>query len=145
MEDYEYSKEFPPDSDNVEFSPDEIEKIKRLFHGYKQDLQDNPRLIIPLASEIFNEMVAACELVVKEFSGKIKAKVDYSNYEATIEMWCGYVEFQQGEFMDVLHLLSENAKFIRFTPLVTGELYVQISMPYFVSAKTLLEMGGDSV
>ena len=70
---------------------------------------------------------------MKEFSGRLKAKIDYSFFTATIEIWCCYVEFQRGEFMSILREISNHAISVRFTLLTSGDLHIEIVMPYFAS------------
>ena len=41
--------------------------------------------------------------------------------------------------MSILRELSHRAIFIRFIPLTSGYLHIEIEMPYFVSAQELME------
>lgn len=136
MENYEYNKVFPFNiEDEDDSSPDEVERIKAFLRSYEKNLRNKPRFVLPLAPTIFEETVAACEQIVKEFCGKLKAKIDYSSFSATIEMWCCYVEFAHDEFMSILQLISTFATSIRFEPLTSGDLYILIQMPYFMTLK----------
>ena len=136
MENYEYSKVYPFDAeDEDDFSPDEAERIVEFIHERERELKANPRFVHPAAPAVFERTVAACEQIVKEFRGRLKAKIDYSSYSATIEMWCCYVDFDRGEFMSTLHYISKYAFTIRFEPLTSGELHIFIEMPYFISSK----------
>lgn len=98
MENFEYSRTFPSENEDDDFSPDELEELANLVDIYEKSLMDKPRFLLPQAPKIFEKTVKACEEVAREFSGKIKAKIDYSNFTATIELWCCYVEFEYGEF-----------------------------------------------
>ena len=135
MENYEYNRVFPFEYEEDE-EPDSREKedIINYIQECKRDLVERPRFLLPGAPVLFEETIANCELIVKEFSGRIKAKIDYSEYTATIELWCLYVDFDRGEFMSILHEITNIALSIRFTPLTTGELHIKIWMPYFLSA-----------
>ena len=133
MENFEYSRTFPSENEDDDFSPDELEELANLVDIYEKSLMDKPRFILPQAPEIFEKTVEACEEVAREFSGRIKAKIDYSFYTATIELWCCYVEFEYGEFLSVLQEISHHALSVRFTPLESGDLHIEIMMPYFVS------------
>ena len=136
MENYEYSKVYPFDADDEDgIPPDEAERIMGFIHEQERDWITNPRFVLPAAPVIFEKTVAACEQIVKEFRGRLKAKIDYSSYSATIEMWCCYVDFDRGEFMSTLHYISKYAFTIRFEPLTSGELHIFIEMPYFISSK----------
>ena len=136
MENFEYCKVFPSEGgDADELDPGEAETIKNFLHSYERELRDSPQFLLPYAPTIFEKTVAACERIAKEFSGRLKAKIDYSFFTATIEVWCCYVEFQRGEFMNVLREISNYAESVRFTPLTSGELHMEIVMPYFVSAR----------
>ena len=138
MENFEYSKVFPPDSiDADEHDSGKAETMENLLNTYESAVRDNPHFLIPHAPAIFEKTVADCEQIAKEFSGRIKASIDYSHFSATIELWLCYVEFMHGEFMNVLHEISLFAKFVRFTPLTSGDLHIEIEMPYFVSAAVL--------
>lgn len=140
MENYEYSKVYPFDAeDKNDISPDEAERITGLIHEQERDLKTNPRFLHPVAPIVFERTVAACEQIVKEFCGKLKAKIDYSSYSATIEMWCCYVDFDRGEFMSTLQYISKYAFSIRFEPLTSGELHISIEMPYFISSRNFEE------
>ena len=144
MENYEYNRIFPLESeDDVDPDPDEAESIKRFLHGYERDLTSTPRFLLPLAPEIFRKTVVECEKIAKEFSGRIKAKIDYSLFTATIELWCCYVEFTSREFMNILHKITHYAISVRFTPLTSGDLHIEILMPYFVSAQIIEEIDPD--
>ena len=140
MEDFEYSQSFPFECEDTDPGSEDAEDLKEFLHLYEKDLKNNPRLVLPFAPSIFEKTVASCELIAKEFGGKIKAKIDYTFYTATIEMWLCYVEFNRGEFMSTLHELAHCALSVRMTPLVTGELHIEIQIPYFVSSKDLLAL-----
>ena len=136
MENYEYSKVFPYEDDEADVpDPGEAETIENLLNLYESKRNDRPHFLLPYAPAIFEKTVVACEQVAKEFSGKLKAKIDYSRFTATIELWCCYVEFERGEFLSVLHEISHYAISVRFTPLASGDLHVEILMPYFVSVQ----------
>lgn len=138
MEDFEYRKEFPQKVvEAVDYSPDEKDEMTDLLQRYERFLKEEPRVVLPFAPALFEKTIADCERIAEEFYGRIKAKIDYSFYTATIEIWCCYAEFMTGEFMSVLHQLSHTALSVRFTPLSTGELHIHIMMPYFVSVKDL--------
>ena len=140
MENFEYSKVFPFEGEDADvFDPIKAETIENLLNLYESRLKDRPRFLLPYAPKIFEKTVVACERVAKEFSGKFKAKIDYSCFTATIELWCCYVEFVCGEFMSILHEISRHAISVRFTPLISGDLHVEILMPYFASAQDLEE------
>ena len=118
MENYEYNKAYPFDSEDMDIAPDEVEDIRKILHHHGQ------------------EPAPASEQIAEEFSGRIKAKIDYENYTASIEIWCCYVEFAHGKFMSILHEISQYAMLIRFEPLTSGDLHIEILMPYFVSASS---------
>ena len=132
MENYEYNKAYPFDSEDMDIAPDEVEDIRKILHHHEQDLKNNPRFLLPFAPALFEKAVADCEQIAEEFSGRIKAKIDYSAYNASIEIWCCYVEFAHGKFMSILHEISQYAMLIRFEPLTSGDLHIEILMPYFV-------------
>ena len=141
MENFEYSKAFPAEGgDADELDLGEAETIKDFIHTHERELKDSSRFLLPYAPAIYEKVVAACERIAKEFSGRLKAKIDYSFFTATIEVWCCYVEFQRGEFMSVLQEVSNHAVSIRFTPLTSGDLHIEIEMPYFVSARKLKDI-----
>lgn len=140
MENFEYYKAFPSNTEGTgELTPGEKETMKILLEKYEGELRDKPRVILPFAPAVFEKTVAACERVAEEFSGSIRATIDYSYFAAAIELRCCYVEFMRGEFMGILHELSRLALSIRFTPLTSGDLHVEIRMPYFAAAQKSLE------
>ena len=142
MENYEYSKTFSPSAEeDIDRGSTEAKEILNLIHAHERDLIEHPKFLIPFAPKIFEETVAKCELIVKEFSGKIKAEVNYSTYEATIDLWCVYVDFDRGEFMEILHDITHKALSIRFEPLTSGDLHIRIYMPYFILARMKNEEG----
>ena len=140
MENFEYSKTFPSkvgDADNLAY--DEAEAIRNFLLNYERELKDTPQFLLPYAPAIFEKTLADCEQIAEEFGGRIKAKIDYSFFSATIELWCPYVEFAREEFMSILHEIALLAISVRFTPLTSGELHIAIQMPYFASARDLAE------
>lgn len=139
MENFEYDRTFPLECEDIENDPDDAEELRGSLYSYERDLRNDPRFVLPLAPSIFEKLVASCELIAKEFGGRIKAKIDYSFYTATIELWLCYVEFNRGEFMSILHQISHCASSVHMTPLTNGDLHIEISIPYFVSAKDLVE------
>ena len=141
MENFEYSKMFTAenqDDDNVD--RDIADTLEDYLHSHERKMQSDPHFLLPFAPAIFEKAVADCERIAKEFSGSIKAKIDYTHFTATIELCCCYVEFETGEFMSVLHGISHFAKSVRFTPLISGKLSIEIEMAYFVSAQDLLKL-----
>ena len=136
MENFEYSKAFPSENEaDNDIDSNKAEAIKVFLRKYERELRDSPRFLLPYAPTLFEKAVAACERIAKEFSGRLKAKIDYSFFTATIEVWCCYVEFQRGEFMSVLREISNHAISVRFTPLTSGDLHIEIVMPYFASVQ----------
>lgn len=136
MENFEYYRVFPSESEEADdLSLSEAETFENLIIIYENEILKKPRLLLPFAPVLFEKTVLACEQIAKEFSGKIRAKIDYTFFSATIELWCCYVEFVRGEFMSILHEISRHALSVRFTPLTSGELHIEILMPYFVSAQ----------
>lgn len=140
MENYEYNKTFQSvDELPIDSIPNTDKDIKDFLLTYETYLKSTPHFIIPSAPQLFQQAIANCEQIAKEFSGRLKAKIDYNHFKATIELWCCYVEFEQGEFMSILQSLSHQAKSICFTPLTSGDLHIEIEMPYFMSAQILEE------
>ena len=45
------------------------------------------------------------------------------------------IEFMRGEFMGTLQQISHHALSVCFTPHTSGDLHVEIRMPYFVAAQ----------
>lgn len=90
-----------------------------------------PHVVNKIDAAEFYRMVAACNRIAKEFSGKLKATVDFKCYEANITMECVYVDFVVGEFMGILRNMAAKAFQVRFEPLTSGFLRISILMPYF--------------
>ena len=110
MENFEYNKVFPSENEaGNDIDPNKAETIKDFLRKYERELRDSPRFLLPYAPAIFEKTITACEQIAKEFSGRLKAKIDYSFFSATIEVWCCYVEFQRGDFMSVLREISNHA------------------------------------
>lgn len=135
MENFEYSKSFPFADENDDASAaDEFERIKAFLRNRQEEARHIPRFIIPGAPAIFEEMTAAWELVAKESGGRLGAKIDYTSYDATIEVWCDEVEFYSDIFMGILRGTTKASLSISFEPLASGELHIEIRMPYFTQA-----------
>lgn len=135
MENFEYEKEFAIENEEEVVDREGTGNIESFLCSYEEALVNKPHFLHPLAPAIFKKAVEDCEQIAKAFSGRIKAKIDYTRFTATIELWCCYVEFDRGEFMSILHEISHIAKSIRFTPLTSGDLHIEILMPYFVSSQ----------
>lgn len=103
--------------------------------AFQEHLHSLPFVVNEKAATEFDKMANACDKIAKEFSGTLKATVDYKNHEANIVMECVYVEFRVGEFMDTLREIAAKALQVDFQPLTSGFLRVYISMPYFSFAK----------
>ena len=93
-----------------------------------------PHTVDKRAAASFDRMVLLCDSIAKEFSGKLKAVVDFEDYTATIELECVCIEFMQDEFMSGLKYMTETALHISFYPLTSGFLRLTLSMPYFTTA-----------
>lgn len=138
MENYEYNKTFRfEDKSVIDLASDNVEDIAVFLNNYENKMRKKPRYLHPFAHAIFEKTILDCEKIAEEFSGRIKAQIDYSRFTATIELWCCYVEFGQGEFMNILHRISIIANSVRFTPLTSGDLHIEIEMPYFVSSQDI--------
>ena len=136
MKNYEYFKTFKSESaDGLASNVDIRKAAKKEFLLYEQNLKNVPHTILPSAPELFEKTVAACEQIAEEFSGTIKATIDYTFFTATIELRMCYVEFMRGEFMGTLQQISHHALSVCFTPHTSGDLHVEIRMPYFVAAQ----------
>lgn len=99
MENFEYYRAFSSDSEESgELTTSEKKTMKILLDRYEKELRDKPRVILPFAPVMFEKTVAACERIAEEFSGSIKATIDYSYFAATIELWCCYVEIRMPYF-----------------------------------------------
>ena len=134
MENYVYEKKFPfPDDINWCDDPEEVEKLRRMIYDHRSDLPKRAYSVRPDAPALFAKTVEDCERIAETFAGRIKATINYSSFHAVIELWCCYVEFRNDEFMSTLHELSRHAASIVFMPLTSGDLHIQIEMPYFTS------------
>lgn len=142
IENYEYSVSFTTESEedeDLDCCEDEKRCFMELLYEYRECQKNNLYFVLPFAPALFEKTVADCEQVAKEFSGKLKAKIDYSCFTATIDLWLCYVEFKRGEFMSTLHNISHCASSIRMTPLTNGDLHIEILMPYFVFSRGSLK------
>lgn len=121
----------------MDTSPEFEEKLQSLFSTvqsalkYDDYLSRQPHIVTPGAETIFERMLAQCDKITKEFSGEIRAEINYSTYEASIVMLLPLVEFINNEFMSFLTELTHTASLIRFSPLTNGALRFEINMPYF--------------
>ncbi len=119
---------------NCERTPEDTALVRELLA--RLDREDRlPYVVVPSAAEQFDLLVDACSQIAKEFSGKLKAAVDYTRHSAQIELECLYMDFDQGEFMETLAALTTAAQSIRFRPLTSGLLRVEITLPYFLPIK----------
>ena len=119
----------------MEEREDELtQEMKEILERMRQAGPQKKRayIISPYAAARFEKTIEACDNMMKEFSGKLKATVDYESHHATIEMECVYIEFRAKEFMTYLHDMVTWAEWIEFCPLLSGFLRVSIGMPYFV-------------
>lgn len=107
------------------------EDWEELIHR-AEALQRLPHIVNPLAAARFDKAVKACDAIAKEFSGRIKAAVDFEIYEATIVLECAYIEFRHHEFMETLAALSLISQNIQITSTPSELFRIDISMPYFV-------------
>ena len=77
MENFEYSKVFPSEHEDAnDLAPSNAKIIKDFLHSYERELRGSPRFLLPYAPAIFEKTVVACEQIAKEFSGRLKAKID---------------------------------------------------------------------
>lgn len=90
-----------------------------------------PHTIDKQAADAFDQMVLLCDNVAKEFSGKLKAVVDFECHSATITLECFHIDFAVGEFMPVLKCMTTTALHVAFYPLTSGLLRMVLDMPYF--------------
>lgn len=135
MENYAYNKSFPFESRNgCASAAEEAERLENLILRRQEKRKRRAQLIIPGAPAIFEKSVAAWERVAQEYGGRISAKIDYTYYAATIEIWCSIAGFDSGKFMDVLHDITEAALSIYFTPLASGKPHIEMLLPYFIPA-----------
>ena len=133
MENFEYEREYPfPEGLGEDFEPGEAEAFREyLRRGRRQ--KNAVHLLIPHAPRLFQQTLGQCDKIAQAFCGKVKASVNYTDFTAVIELWCSYVDFDRGEFLNVLSLLSLSAASIRFLPLTSGDLYIRIELPYFLT------------
>lgn len=134
MKNFEYERRFENEG-SISLDPVETEVMGELLQMYESYLRSRPHFIHPSAPKVFKQTIADCERIAKAFSGRIKAKIDYTLFTATIELWCSHVEFDRGEFLCVLHEISHYAISIRFSTLTSGKLHIEIEMPYFIAAQ----------
>lgn len=118
---------------DTELQPEDKALVRRALAIYECQ-KELPFVTDREAAAEFDRMVEACDEMMKEFSGKLTAVVDYESHEASITMECVYVEFIIGEFMDTLLELVATATQIRFEPTVKDYLRISIDMPYFFPA-----------
>lgn len=119
---------------DVEITPETQTLVKKAL-AYREYIKTVPFTVNQRAAAVFNKMVAACDKIAKEFSGKLSATVDFEYHEALITIECVYVDFDVGEFMDTLLEMAARAYQVRFEPLTSGLLRISLSMPYFSGPK----------
>ena len=78
MKNYEYNIVFPPNIDegDDDLSPDEAERMIEFIHALEKEMKENPRFLIPFAPVIFKKTILACEQILKEFGGKLRAQIN---------------------------------------------------------------------
>ena len=132
MKNFVYTQEYPFTPDKGEDEDDEtmrhLVKVAQRYHSY---LVQMPKYINPVFSLNFAIMLSKCDQLAKAHWGKIRAEVDYKTYEATINVWTDFLEFNSGEFLDLLQSFALHSTSVLFQPLTTGKLKLMISMPYF--------------
>lgn len=126
-------------TDKLENTQEEQEPDKKKVAAMLQILlqHDNrikrlPHFIDPLAAAAFEDLAGDCDRMMKDFSGRWKAVIDFESYEAYIEIECVYLEFCTGEFMSTLQKLSTRSIHVFLAPLTSGFLRIHILMPYFI-------------
>lgn len=115
---------------DVEITPEDKVLMGKALE-YLEHIKTVPFVVNRRAAAEFDQMVADCDKIAKEFSGRLKAVVDYECHEASITLECVYVDFNVGEFMDILQSMAAKALQVRFEPLTSGLLRITIFMPYF--------------
>ncbi len=132
MENYVYEKAYPIREElEAAVRSDDKEEVAEYLRRCRRSKRKTAHLVIPPTPQIFERLIADCEMLVKEFCGKIRATIDYSAFSATIELWCDYVEFRDDEFLCILQRVAFYATTIRISPLATGTLHIWIDIPYF--------------
>lgn len=107
-------------------------QVMKDYHTYIESI---PHLANPIFVCHFNKMVAAFDLIAREFSGRLRATVDYSHFSAKIVLECVYIEFCHGEFIEILKRIASTALRINISVLNSGFLQIEVLMPYFIPLK----------
>lgn len=125
-------RDYTPDLKNMDDKVSlEDKALARIAEVCFQRMRTIPVTVDKKAAAQFIQMAEACDLIAKEFSGKLKAAVDFEYQEACITLECVYVEFKRDEFMGILQEIVKRACRVWFEPLTSGFLRVKIFMLYF--------------
>lgn len=68
-----------------------------------------PKTIVPRSKAAFDRLLPKCDQVARQRSGKIRAVVDYTLFEAKIELTLGFLEFMSEEERALLREIADGA------------------------------------
>ena len=105
-------------------------KEKGLFTLYKEMFARLTRVVVPEYKEAFERLVVRLDSLARTRGGRIRADVDTTVFEASIEVILPFFEFGNFNEKELLRQLTD-AYSISFEPTDDGCVRLQIIAPYF--------------
>lgn len=99
--------------------------------NYNDALAAIPKVIVPEYRENYEYLLQVCDHLAKQWGGSVRGVVDYTHWEATIDLTLPCVEFTLPDELSLLRDMAEKAHAVSFQPVEGGGICIHLYNLYF--------------
>ena len=130
----------------------DLSTLRGFTSFYNKFVQRLPKVVVPEDKATFERLVPILDGIAKKKGGTLRACVDYTQWDATIDLYVDFFEFSSKEDFALLKDIQENVQTFSITKADDGRVKLSLFINYFrdveldlkkVPAKELLSMVQD--
>lgn len=127
-----FEKDYSVNIKDAEKERDLVDRLidKGVFQAFQDKLLETQKYIVPEIKDRYDYMVSRCDWYAHLEHGRIEAKVDYEKYDAWINIYCPFFEFETPDRLHFLKEATENAEAVTFQT-ENGMVRMHLYFDYF--------------
>ncbi len=136
MENIIYEKDYKEEHERAAHDSKSVEIFKQAFSGgmmqrYADAMDAMPKVIVPEYRENYEYLLRKCDAMAKRTGGSIRGVVNYQKWEATIDLFLPYAEFDCPEDLTLLREMAEKSHYINIQATENGGVQIHLYNYYF--------------
>ncbi|MCM1234530.1 MAG: hypothetical protein NC081_06825 [Roseburia sp.] len=134
MENFVFKREYP----KPEVKPVD-EELNAAFHSQFSELQERvdnfsqklPKIATPQWQQQYQDILEACDELVKQYGGEVLGEINYDDWVAHIDVTIPEFALFRPRDFEILHMISDQAMSLSVFPTEDGKIKIEMTLKYF--------------